>query len=112
MEGKRNLVEAQGSWNRAVSRNLGEGQGPARTRELQKVAALVARRKSVVRNDVWVGKERWIRLRNEHVAWKLRYASGVEMEWNERLGSGSGSGSGMECDVETRGRCTEMSTGG
>ena len=61
VERKRNLVEAQGSWKRAVERNLEEGQGQARTREPQKVAALVARQRGVVWNDGSGGEERWNR---------------------------------------------------
>ena len=67
MERKSNLVEAQGSWKRAVARNLEEGQGPARTREPQKMAALMARRECVVWNDDSGGEERRIRLKLEQV---------------------------------------------
>ena len=71
MERKRKLVEAQGPWTRAVARNLEEGQEPARIRELQKVAALMARQRRVVRNDDSEVVEIRTRLWLEQVEWKL-----------------------------------------
>ena len=62
VESRKDLVVAQGPRWRAVSRNLKQGRGTARNREPQIVAALMARRRSVVRSDDGEGKERWNRL--------------------------------------------------
>jgi len=56
------IVVAQGPWNPRASWSLRQGQGAARSREPQKVEALMALRTSVAWNDDGGREEHWNRL--------------------------------------------------
>ena len=62
MEKRNEIVEAQGPWCPCASWSLRQGQGAARSREPQKVEALMALRTSVAWNDDGGRVEHWSRL--------------------------------------------------